>query len=390
MIGPATASNPSPEAAPAARVRLPTLDLLRFVAAAMVVLYHYTFRGGIDHTYTSLTYAELDPVTRYGWLGVELFFVISGFVILMTVDAGSGAPGHFLASRISRLFPAFWAAATLTFLVTLGAGEPYSVGPLDYLLNLGMTPSWLGAEYVDGVYWTLEVEIAFYLLVLATLLLLWGRVRTELLLLGWLIVAMTLESLGLGPGRARALLAAEAAPYFAAGCVFYLAWRSGWTRLRAVILVVAWVGGMVLAAREAVEIGSGYGVEMSGAVAAGIVCLIFGCFLVLTLRPAWFAKGGAKATILGALTFPLYLVHQKLGYLAQNGIAPIGGRWAALLAAIVMALLLATLINVLVERRYNRRVRRWLESRVAFLDRGALRLRSPGFGRQGGEETAPQ
>ena len=69
--------------------RVGELDLLRFLAALAVVLYHYTFRGFSNGDMSTMPYPLLVPVTKYGSLGVELFFMISGFVILMSASSGS-------------------------------------------------------------------------------------------------------------------------------------------------------------------------------------------------------------------------------------------------------------------------------------------------------------
>ncbi|GMA87194.1 hypothetical protein GCM10025868_24440 [Angustibacter aerolatus] len=102
--------------------RLAALDGLRFVAALAVVLYHFT---GIRSTHWGTTdptpFGPLSAVTRYGFLGVPLFFFISGFVILMTAW-GRDVP-HFAASRVGRLFPAYWAGVLLTGALLLVTGH---------------------------------------------------------------------------------------------------------------------------------------------------------------------------------------------------------------------------------------------------------------------------
>jgi peptidoglycan/LPS O-acetylase OafA/YrhL len=354
--------------------RLPALDLLRFVAAAMVLLFHYTFRGGVDATFIGTSFPELDGFTRYGSFGVNLFFIISGFVILLTVDAGGRRPAHFAASRISRLYPAFWAAVTVTFVVCAVAGATFAVGISDYLRNLGMFPSWLRADYVDGAYWTLELELTFYLLIVAYLLFFRRRFRIEWLLLGWLLIILPLAPNELGPGRLRLALMVDAAPFFIAGCIYYLVWRSGWTRLRIGLLVGAWLTACAEAVRIADTAQRDFATPFSGLVAAAVVSLGFVVFLALVLHPAWFRFGGWRATTLGALTYPLYLVHQNIGYVVINRIAPVVGRWGAVAVAAATVLALAVVIHRMVERRYNGPFRRWLEPRLGALDRLADRV----------------
>src|SRR4051812_29624865 len=97
---------------PAGRLR--ELDLLRFVAAAAVMLHHFTgvpapeWPGGNARSICP----GLGEVTRFGFLGVELFFLISGFVILMS--AWARRVGDFAVSRFVRLFPAYWVSVLLS------------------------------------------------------------------------------------------------------------------------------------------------------------------------------------------------------------------------------------------------------------------------------------
>ena len=95
--------------------RVYELDLMRLVAAMFVLLYH-TWRHSADPAYHQVGYpAWLSSWTRYGFLGVELFFFISGMVIFNSV--GSGSARRFAESRFIRLFPAYWAAVVFTWLV---------------------------------------------------------------------------------------------------------------------------------------------------------------------------------------------------------------------------------------------------------------------------------
>lgn len=349
--------------------RLAALDLLRFIAAAMVMLFHFGFRGAIDGAFLQQAYPEsVTSWTRYGYLGVDLFFMISGFVILLTVDAGKGVPSHFAASRISRLYPVFWVAATLTFLLMWGRPAPLGVGLGDYVMNLGMIPEMLGAAPVDGVYWTLEVELRFYLLVGVYLLFLQRYIGIEWMLAIWLAALLPLVPTEAGPYLLRATVLADAGAFFIAGCLFYRVWSQGWTRARILLLALSWGCAMLVVHRGALSISGEYHAVVLPWVVYGIITACFAAFAVLCLKPTWFSFGGGLAIVLGALTYPLYLVHQNIGYVLINGLTPVSGRWWALGFAIAVVTGIAWLLHRLVERPFNGRLRRWLEPRLRFLD----------------------
>ncbi len=103
------------------------LDLLRFVAAVMVLLYHYTWRAQAIPDLDAPDYPTwINSWSRYGFLGVELFFFISGMVIFHSA-ANASARG-FLLSRVVRLFPAYWVLVTFSFLLVRLAGNPGGLG----------------------------------------------------------------------------------------------------------------------------------------------------------------------------------------------------------------------------------------------------------------------
>ncbi len=141
---------------PLARVN--EIDLLRFIAAMAVVFFHYSFRGYAAGVMPVMPYPAFAPLSKYGYLGVELFFMISGFVILMT--AAGGSLRKFLVSRIVRLYLAFWACCTLTFAVTAASGDPrFSTTMGHYLGNMTMLSGFFGVPLIDGAYCSLLVEL---------------------------------------------------------------------------------------------------------------------------------------------------------------------------------------------------------------------------------------
>jgi peptidoglycan/LPS O-acetylase OafA/YrhL len=350
--------------------RLASLDLLRFVAALAVVGYHFTaFRTGGGSAWSpeaSVRPVDLFPVvsevTRYGFLGVDVFFLISGFVICMSVWGRT--PGEFFASRVARLYPAFWAAVLLTTTVcTLWPTVREGLTAREVLVNLTMLPEPLGVSQVDGVYWTLFVEFRFYL-VLAVLAIAGITYRRVLgLCIGWTIASVLGTALADGsPAMAWAvelLVMPQWSPYFVGGMALYLVYRNGSNLVAWGIVAVSWV----LALEHRLDdLGSPYGhvrVPLSHTV---VLCVVTAAFVAVgaialglagRLDVPWF-------TTLGALTYPLYLVHQNIGWTIIYALREPLGHWLAALAATAIVLLLAWLVHRWVERPLGPRLRRGL------------------------------
>jgi peptidoglycan/LPS O-acetylase OafA/YrhL len=141
------------------KARVPALDLLRLVAVLGVVLFHYGFRGptGLEQTYVALP--ELAAFARYGFLGVPVFFVISGFVIAYSAEGRTAT--EFAIARFVRIYPTFVLCMTVTFLaVPLLGGSRFQASLGQWTANLVIAAP--GSRYVDSAYWSLVLEAVFY------------------------------------------------------------------------------------------------------------------------------------------------------------------------------------------------------------------------------------
>ena len=141
------------------KTRFSELDALRGIAAMAVVFYHYTDRYrdlfGLKPSYFKI---------EYGYLGVHLFFIISGFVIFYTIENSKNAY-DFISRRFTRIFPIYWVCVTFTFIITwLGDLPGRTSNVWEYLVNLTMLQTGFNIKSVDGVYWSLFCELMFYLL----------------------------------------------------------------------------------------------------------------------------------------------------------------------------------------------------------------------------------
>lgn len=338
-------------AQPAAQtIRLLELDALRGLAALSVVLFHYTTRYQELYGHSTIPLASFD----LGHYGVNLFFMISGFVIFMTLNK-TRKPSDFVVSRFSRLYPAYWAAACLSFAAVHLSGLPGKEVPFPVLLvNLTMFQEMFGVKHVDNVYWTLQVELIFYLLMLGlyhfrqlknieTVLFVWLGIRlTYLLLPAWLHVE---PSYLVGK-----LLIQDFIPFFALGIVFY--------RMRELEAPSLRHGLLIISSLLLIQFGNGLDVFL-------VACLFTTVFWLFTAGRLGILAS-APLVFLGTISYSLYLVHENIGWsvihtLEQRGHDPN----LAIAVALLACFLLATSITYLIEKPAMNAIRAFWKKRGA-------------------------
>lgn len=178
------------------QARYANIDVLRGIAALCVVWLHaaeiFVRLPNLGRDATAA--ADIAEFLQLGRVGVIAFFAISGFVVASTIK-GPKAIGinEFVIKRFFRLYPAFWVALLLTYLaIWLPQGRPLTLSAI--VANASMVPSVFGVEAAMGHFWTLEIELVFYLLVVV--LFAAGKLRSSLVLVP-LIVVCSLHISGL-------------------------------------------------------------------------------------------------------------------------------------------------------------------------------------------------
>ncbi len=290
----------------AAAPRLAEVDALRGVAALAVLLFHYTAR--FVELYAPAGAPSL--AFPHGHYGVNLFFVVSGFVIFMTLER-TRTGMDFVVSRFSRLFPVYWAAIALTFAVTSGFGLPgKEVTALQALGNVVMLHGFASIPHVDDVYWTLEVELLFYVIML--LLFLRSQLARVHQLL-WALLALRLayylsaRLFGIDlPWTLARLLILTFIPWFALGICIYQA-----TLGRSTADPRAW-RATALAALACLAVVDHWGLAVLAALLAGLV------WAAATGRLPWLAH--PVLVFFGTISYPLYLVHENIGWVVQRAV----------------------------------------------------------------------
>ncbi|AXK35727.1 acyltransferase [Streptomyces armeniacus] len=351
---------PAPRKAAPARLR--ALDGLRLIAALMVAAYHLGGRSGeISAAWGSspaVQFPSMSQLFAYGCLGVHIFFVISGFVICMS---GWGRSLRaFTASRIARLMPAYWAAVVL---VTLVFALPWvifeAVSPSDMLVNLTMLQEPVGSDRVLGVCWTLWVEMRFYLL-FALFVVIPGATRQRVVFFcaGWTMAGVLAQASGWEPLKLAVM--PEYAPFFIGGVGLYLVHRFGHDATAWAIVISSWLLGQHYAVaglwRPAADAGFAYRSSL------GIIAVVtVGYVLVAAIALGRFQWANWRwLTVAGALTYPFYLVHEHLGWVAVRFLHRHFGlpSWAVLPLTVIGLLILAWLLHRLVEQPLTPRLRK--------------------------------
>jgi len=312
--------------------RIRELDALRGIGAAGVVLYHFTtvFESEYGHAGGFPFHVDV------GYYGVHLFFMVSGFVIYMTLERTRGAT-HFIVSRATRLYPTYWAATLLTFSVVSLAGLAGRERTIwEALANLTMWHEYVGVAHVGGVAWTLSIELAFYAWMYAFWRL--GQLAHPLRMFAFWLVVMLLghgiantAGVVLPKGITIALLSDYASLFFA-GIGFYR-WRVQRSPSTLLLILLAFL----------LEAAQRPGDLLVTAALFGVFALVVeGRLRFLAVRPLLY---------LCAISYPLYLVHEYIGYIVIRELCAAGWNHPAVILAapVALAVALAALIHHTIE-----------------------------------------
>lgn len=321
------------------------LDVVRFLAALSVTLYHFVYFNWItDAEMASRLDLPQEPF-RWGFVGVPVFFVLSGFVIAFSANGRSVA--EFVKGRALRLYPVAWICATITLVVTECTWG-------DYVRSAVLWPI---GPWVSGVYWTLAIEIIFYAVVAVCL---WREIRitslgyalTGLGALYW--IGRTIDFV-LG-GHLKELFAPFETPigsltlvtqamYFGVGITLWSISSNGPNRIRYAAVALALIAGtLALFASARFRIHSeGGAVWQSIELPAFWLASVALIGLAIRFNGAIPSRLEKPARTLGLLTYPLYLVHSELGSAVIRWSAPAGG-WAAISLAIAVVIAAAYLV----------------------------------------------
>ena len=275
------------------------LDVLRFLSS-VAVFFHHTF------------------AFHYGKLGVYLFFMISGFVIYFSLHKGLK---EYAIGRFLRLYPLFWICITLTYLVTLFYGNNLSLDR--YLIGLAMFNDGKIAQLIDGSYWTLTFELLFYFYI-AVFVKLFSAKKLEWFYISWLLISFFSFFLSIDQHIIAKLLSVRFAPYFVFGGM--LALLIDRYRVVDIKTRVLYVGTLIVSALLPIYVSAKLRAQqgtISNFTASFepdemVIVELFFILMPLAVYLSYFSFAKAKTFskvcfILGGITYPLYLLHWKIG-----------------------------------------------------------------------------
>jgi peptidoglycan/LPS O-acetylase OafA/YrhL len=297
--------------------RVDFLDGLRTVAIFAVILYHYFVRWAPPVNVSSLY--PYDPLfndillIRHGHYGVQLFFIISGFVISMTLLRCATWQSFFLR-RFVRLFPAMAVCSTLTYAaLTIIPFSPFATSVYHFLPSLTFIDpiffnKLLGVGFfaaMDGAYWSLFVEVKFYILISSLYFANRQTFVRNFLLICILLVAVGVilyKVDGTKFGQWIYLTNGDHFLWFLIGIGFYFEFASEptpWTRL-------AIIFGVLLSVVFPLIQG-----DIAGAIIGVLLPGLF--FAVMHIRALQRILSATVLTSVGRSSYSLYLIHQYLG-----------------------------------------------------------------------------
>jgi len=333
--------------------RIGVLDSFRGLAALAVVYYHYTtwFRFMYGHTFSD----TLD--FTYGPYCVSFFFIISGFVIFMTVERCK-SPIEFAYRRFIRIYPSYWICLIITSLVLHFYGVPTSKPTLNqFAANFTMIQKVFSVKPIDGSYWSLFPELLFYGVIFFVFV---TRLLERVYLWGGIWLALSFVNGYFHLQRADQFF--QYSGLFLSGIVFYKMFKGDKSLKHHLSLLVCYITVVV-----------GYNSAIAGVssyIPIGVVYIIFYLFLYhkldfLDIKPLGF---------LGYISYPLYLIHQELGFtilLHLKSDFGFTGYWT-IFVPIVISLLLAYVVARFIEKPILKLAKTHIDTRFFIKDKQAV------------------
>lgn len=273
-------------------MRLKELDALRGIAALNVLAFHYSYK--FQEEYGAFSSQAIN--WRYGYYGVELFFIISGFVIFMSLQNAKSL-SEFSIKRIIRLYPAYWACLIITYFAVLIFTLPGRETTIkEAVVGLSMLQGLLRLRNVDGSYWSLLPELMFYVMMG---LIFYFKSLDKIKIIGALWLGLILLNYFVGIPYLPILLNLNFGMFFYAGIIFYKIKVDKPSYTNHIHILGCYLVALTLS-KDHIEM------ILCTGVFTLFYLFIYDKLKFLAIKPL---------TFLGVISYPLYLIHQNVGFI---------------------------------------------------------------------------
>lgn len=326
-----------------------TIDIIRGLSAIFIVLYHYTCRF-IETTEMNVSFNEDNWPFRLSWGygAISTFFILSGFLTSKLYFSNSNEKRFkislkYLVNRFFRLYPTFWVCVTLTTMCLICSQSDLAINLKDFILNFTMIPKVFNVSYIDGAYWTMQMEFFFSLILGGSLLIRQIKTRTYVLYI-WISACIIYNALGIVYGGLiwklfRLIFMPSFASCFIAGLALFHMLQDFSTNKKFIGLLILTVVNQIISS--------------SG--------LVNDMFFILTIILLSAYKQLDKVLVssnplikilifLASISYPLYLIHQMVGFTILRWLLNLGITSEILIIVpIAISIAIAFLIHRFVE-----------------------------------------
>ncbi len=364
--------------------RITILDGFRAVAILAVMLFHYFSRWAASNGQHSIyPYNNQYDYFKYGFLGVEFFFIISGFVIFYTLDNTD----HFLIfwkKRLIRLLPSIIVASLLTFTIFISFDADFIFPESHYIRNFlpsltFITPSLFNNifsgryhfDYLNGSYWSLWPEIQFYLFVALIFYLNKRTFIRNFIVASFFLISLNYllsniqESNRLNIKLPAILLTTYSTwvqggfnlitylPWFAMGVIFYLLYKNRQLNIKSSLFIKVSLG-IFLASQLY------FGFQWEIRLIYLLMFILFSCFIYYPDKLSFF-KNRIMVNI-GVSSYFLYLIHENIGVFIIHSL----GHYFSPFYIILPILLILSLItfSILYTKKIDNKLNRYLKKAI--------------------------
>lgn len=348
-------------------MRIVKLDALRGVAALVVVLQHsmeqVITRGAFNGPFESVLELFFKTGMNFGRFGVAMFFLISGFVIPFSFRARRPLLG-FAISRFFRLYPAYWASLAVALGMIALTSRPMP-DSMTIWINVSMFQKFVGTPDVVGAYWTLAIELMFY--ILCAVLFWMGRLTNPKMLFA-LILLLLASSLGMGMlSTWRGSHLPSSVPLHLAMMLMGTLMRRGWFEEDRLARRIVMPLLLMLIATIPIVRWTSYP-EPGTDVFIQPFAFTMGYYVAIALFVWTILKDfrvGPRMTWLGAISYSVYVFHGSVLDLLTTYVPPVSGLSATLFLVLMLAftLMLSWLVYILIELPFIK-IGHWLMAQL--------------------------